>query len=644
MPNRLIHSTSPYLQQHAHNPVNWFPWGQEALAKARQEDKLILVSIGYAACHWCHVMERESFTDPAVAALLDQDYVSIKVDREERPDLDAHFMEILTAMTGSGGWPLHVITTPELQPIHGGTYFLPEPGWGRPSFKQVLTIICHHWRHKRSELLQETHKLQGWLDTHRSTIPRGQVGRVDPVREALSFWSQRFDARHGGFGEQPKFPQPTILSFFLREAAKSRDLSLAQSVLTTLDRMASGGIRDLLGGAFHRYATDRAWQVPHFEIMLYDNALLARVYLEAWQLTGQERHAWVARGILDDLLDRFLLSDGAFLSSLDADSDGEEGLFYTWTGAEIRALLGEERGEAFNGAFVDESEGVVEGRAVLRHLGNPEELSERCLGFAEELALLARQRAGRPSPCKDDKVVVSWNALTVSILAKAGAAWGESRYLDAARRALGAIDTGELHHSRRGERIGEGVFLDDYACLIQAQLDLYEAGFDIELLRRAEVLAREMVQRFQPGRDLPLQLTPLDRPGEIPARTEWHDGVTPAGNSVAWLVLRRLGGLCGGEWARIAQGVTTAMEGCLQQAAPMITEGLGVLDFAAPTACEIVCTGEPDAVLLREIRRRLLPGLVIRREEGEGRGIQVCREGCCHPPVTTLEVLMRLLS
>ncbi|MBF0164429.1 MAG: thioredoxin domain-containing protein [Magnetococcales bacterium] len=654
-PNRLIHATSPYLLQHAHNPVDWFPWGEEALHKARDEGKLILISIGYAACHWCHVMERESFTDDEVAALLAADYVCIKVDREERPDLDAHFMEILTTMTGSGGWPLHVITTPELLPLHGGTYFPPEPGWGRPSFKQLITLIATQWQERRPALLKDAHELRDWLQARMPGLPKPGGGGLDhrlgtdPALVAMRFWSERLDAEWGGFGEQPKFPQPTILSHFLRQGAHGADPAMIQPVLDTLDRMAAGGIRDQLGGAFHRYATDRAWQVPHFEIMLYDNALLARVYLEAWQLTGQMRHARVARGILDDLLNRFRLPDGAFISSLDADSAGEEGLYYTWTPEEVVAVLGEERGGAFIERFLpDTPEALVDGRVVVNFLGASHTLWESLDGQAGELAALARERAMRPEPARDDKVLVSWNALTISALAKVGAALEVPGYLEAARLALDAINRDPLVHSRRGERVGEGVFLDDYACLIQALLDGHEAWFDPALLQRAETLAREMLQRFQPASGAPLQLTPIDARSGIPPRVEWHDGVIPSGLSVAMNVLHRLAARNPeGELASETRRIWAGLAGCWRQGAPMVTEMLWSLAFIGQGSCEVVISGQGDQelALSREIRRRLLPGLVLRRETGEGvLSVRVCQKGTCHQPVATVEELRRLLE
>ncbi|GAB0058571.1 hypothetical protein SIID45300_02922 [Candidatus Magnetaquicoccaceae bacterium FCR-1] len=660
-PNRLIHATSPYLLQHAHNPVDWYPWGDEALHKARQEGKLILISIGYAACHWCHVMERESFTDHEVASLLAADYVCIKVDREERPDLDAHFMEILTTMTGSGGWPLHVIATPELLPLHGGTYFPPEPGWGRPSFKQLITLIATQWRERRQALLKDARELRDWLQSRLPGLPKPGGGGwnlrpgTDPALAAMLFWTERLDPEWGGFGEQPKFPQPTILSHFLRQGARGADQALIQPVLDTLDRMAAGGIRDQLGGAFHRYATDRAWQVPHFEIMLYDNALLARIYLEAWQLTGQVRHARVARAILDDLLNRFRLPDGTFISSLDADSAGEEGLYYTWTQDEVIALLGKARGTAFIERFLpDTPEAVVDGRVVVNFLGEPHALWESLDGRAGELAALARERAMRPEPARDDKVLVSWNALMVSALAKVGAALEVPAYLEAARLALGVMLNREpLHHSWRGDRVASGVFLDDYAFLIQALLDGYEAWFDPLLLRRAETLAMEMLRRFQPVSGAPLQLTPIDMASGIPSRVEWHDGVIPSGLSVAMNVLHRLAARDpGGELARETRCIWTGLEGCWRQGAPMVTEMLWSLEFSGQALCEVVISGqgEQELALLREIRRRLMPGLVLSRQVGEGEGergvlsVRVCRNGACHPSVATVEGLRGLLE
>ncbi|MBF0099261.1 MAG: thioredoxin domain-containing protein, partial [Magnetococcales bacterium] len=526
--------------------------------------------------------------------------------------------------------------------IHGGTYDPPKPGWGRPSFKQLLSSIAKKKKKNRSGLLKDIDTMQAWLLDHAQAMPPvlDQPVQNDPAQTALEFWLQRCDPENGGFGDQPKFPQPTILSHILRQAAKRKNIELAQPILFNLDRMAVGGIRDQLGGAFHRYSTDRAWQVPHFEIMLHDNALLARVYLEAWQLTGLERYAWVVRGILDDLLERFCLPDGAFMSSLDADSEGEEGRYYTWTRAEVMAVLGQKQGEAFATEFVDDIEAVVDGRGVVRFLGKPEDLVARCQAFSVEMAQLVQARTRRLAPAKDDKILVSWNALMLSALAKAGAALQVPGYLQAAQVALKAIDRGEMYHSRRGEQIGEGVFLDDYAFLIQALLDCYEAWFDSGLLQRAEQLAKEMMQRFRSANQ-PLQLTPLDRQAEIPARIEWNDGVIPSGNSVAWIVLNRLAVMLRSDfWEQEALNLRFALEGCLQQAAPMVTELLWGLEFLPDSACHITGSGSKMPEMLQAIRSRLIPGLVLSHKEGEATSVQVCKKQFCHPPATTAEILL----
>ncbi len=666
--NRLIHETSPYLLQHAHNPVDWYPWGTEALTKAKDENKLILLSIGYAACHWCHVMEKESYEDPSVAAILNPNYVSIKIDREERPDLDAHFMEILTTMTGSGGWPLHLIVTPDLKPLYGGTYFPPNADQGRLSFKEVLTSLNTQWREQHDETIKNVQKLQAWLDQNKSVIPTGGGGRgEDPVKKAVRFWSMRADSRYGGFGDQPKFPHPLELSLFLRQAATTGDQALAKPALLALDRMAAGGIRDQLAGAFHRYATDQQWQIPHFEIMLYDNALLARVYLEAFQLTSQRRYAWVVQAILDDLLTRFRLTDGCFLSSLDADSDGEEGLFYTWSESEIIGVLGGESGKRFMTTFLDPTADLVAGRSVLSLQGSAEALMARHGDFSAEIAKLLQSRGTRPHPAKDDKVLTSWNGLMVSALAQSGAVLGIPHYVSVAKLCLNQLLTTPVHHSRRGQQVGEMVFLDDYAFLIQAMLDLYEVEFDVTLLIRAKKLAVEMVKRFQSAAGQPLQLTPLDRNLELPHRIELSDGVTPAGNSVAMIVLRRLAHLSKDvELEAESQNILTGLGQAISEQAAMVVELLHALDYSPETVMEIVIIQSEDRretdALLQVVRQQLLPGRVLvvvdpkqtppadwsllaARPLLEGHATAyVCKNQVCRAPVATPKALSDLLA
>ena len=622
--NRLRDATSPYLLQHAQNPVDWYPWGTEALERAKKEQKLIFLSIGYAACHWCHVMERESFTDPKTAALLNAHYISIKVDREERPDLDGHFMEILTTFTESGGWPLNMILTPTLQPVYGGTYFPPTPAHGKPGFRSMLVFLHNEWQEDRAMVLERS-KQFGILPNVDLPLPtdQSQEQPKDPATEAALFWRERFDKTHGGIGEGVKFPQPAILSLLLRQSVNAQRFALADPALKTLDHMAAGGVRDQLGGAFHRYAVDRRWQIPHFEIMLYDNALLARVYLEAFQLTGQAHYALIVREILDDLLARFREPGGCFISSLDADSEGEEGLFYTWTEEEIVAVLGRAQATPFMELFFDPLEGLVAGRSVLRFMEDTHTLPKVRADLRKTRRALLTARDRRPPPARDDKILTSWNALTLSALARAGAVLGEEKYIQAAQECLedltrhsGGEAAHQLRHSRRGNRLSPQVFLDDYAFLTQALLDLYETTFDLRLLQKARTLANVMLDRFQPASGQPFQLTPRAQTSAIPVRTVLEDGVTPAGNSVALVSLQRLARLSeDARFKKEAGSIRQQLAVRLQKQWATSPELLHAWDYEPDRMLEVIVVGQrhhPETQsLLQEVRRRLIPGLVL---------------------------------
>ena len=620
--NRLLHQTSPYLLQHAHNPVDWFPWGEKALEKARREGKLLFISIGYAACHWCHVMERESFADEKTAARLNARFVAIKVDREERPDIDAYFMAVVQAMTGSGGWPLTVIATPDLKPVFGGVYLPPEPRHGRPSLTQVLTLTDQAWTERREEVKSTGARLeralQSRLEALQAAAPQAAAGE-DPRPRLKRLWLERYDDRHGGFGNQPKFPQSTVLSFLLRRGAAGSRQAL-EAALHTLDAMAAGGVRDQAGGTFHRYAVDRRWRLPHFEIMLYDNALLANAYLEAYLLAGQERRARTVREILDDLLDRFRLDGGCFASSLDADSGGMEGGYYTWTEEEVIAVLGEARGRVFIEAFLDPFEDAGAGRAVLRHQGSVAEAEAARTAFGPELRRLAEARRSRPAPARDDKALTSWNGLMITALARAGAALDEPRFLAAARSCADALSReveagGRLSHSRRAGRASPDSFLDDYAFLLQGVIDLFEASGDAALLRRAEVLADSMLRLFLQEAGGPLQLTPVARKSRLPPRTELEDGATPSGNAVAASSLRRLTMLTG------LDRFEEAAADILQGAGPFLSRRSAMTgmarawDLASPEGQEAVIVsraGDPvAAAMLSRLRRQPRPGMTL---------------------------------
>lgn len=674
--NHLGQETSPYLLQHADNPVHWFAWGPTALAKAKKENRLILISIGYSSCHWCHVMERESFSNEATAAILNAHFIAIKVDREERPDIDAHFMEILVTMTGSGGWPLNLVLTPDLKPIYGGTYFPPESRNGLPSFNEVLSDLAGQWDDHAAKMSAESERLGHWLDKKiksNSDAP-AKPSQDDPLVTAVRFWQERFDPKFGGLGTAPKFPQPPVLSMLLRWSThpKSGDGGL-EHVRFTLDHMAAGGIRDQVGGGFHRYSVDRRWQIPHFEIMLSDNALLARVYLEAFQRTGVVRYQQVAASILDDMLDRFITSDGCFISALDADTAGEEGRFYTWTEAELDRTLGAERAVSFKKLFFDPKEGLVDGRSVLRFLGDPVDAQAARETHADDLKKLAQERRQRPHPRKDDKILTSWNGLMISALAKAGTIMKEPRYVAAAVKAAQSLLThsivaGSLRHSRRDGRVTQEVFLEDYAFLIQGLLDLYTADFQFDHLQTAGNLAEKMLQRFQRQTGEPLKLTPADLVSPLPERLELADGAIPSGNAAALVALSRLGWMTldkkfDGEARAIRHGLLPG----LQRLGPTASELLWGWELEDRWTREVVISGKRDdaqtQALLDAVNHRLIPGLILVWVDPEAGAAPpgwpllaarplmdgkptayVCQNRLCRQPVTTAAALAKLLD
>lgn len=560
-PNRLIHEKSVYLQQHAYNPVDWHPWGDEAFELAKREGKPIFLSIGYSTCHWCHVMERESFEDEETAAYLNEHFVPIKVDREERPDVDTIYMTFVQARTGSGGWPLNVVLTPERVPFFGGTYFPPKRMGGRHSFREVLEQIVGVWTEKREEIERDADSIAEFLRAQ-NEVPTS-VGEIDAstLDQAYAMFAQRFDETWGGTVGAPKFPAPRALQLLLRHERRTGNAPALEMVVTTLDRMAEGGIHDQLGGGFARYSTDAKWLVPHFEKMLYDNAQLARVYAEAYQRTRHERFAAVTRDILDYLLRDMLLDGGAFAAAEDADSEGEEGLFYTWTPDEVRAVLGDDADAALRYYGVTER-GELDGRSVLR-IGDATALTGAALEDVRRR--LFEARVPRVRPIRDDKVLADWNGLAISAFAFAGRALDEPRYVKAASDAasfllahLDGVD-GEPGLKRRwaaGEAAIDG-HLSDYAFLAQGLLDLYESDFDprwldasLDLTRRANTIfadpATGTFYDVAAGKD-----DLLVRPREA------TDRAVPSGTAVHVKNLLRLGELT------MDEGLRAAADTCL---------------------------------------------------------------------------------
>ncbi|MBF0097547.1 MAG: thioredoxin domain-containing protein [Magnetococcales bacterium] len=670
--NALTQSSSHYLAQFIHSPIHWHPWGDEPLARAKQEQKLIFLSIGAAACQQCRLMDQESFRDPATVDLLNDHFISIRLDRDEHPDLDSYFRLILGAMTGKSAWPLQMILTPDLQPIYGGSYFPLQAAPEQPTLKTLLGTLHVEWQQDRKTLLARLTKLSTWISEQlhpaQTTDPTDQT---DPRRTAANFWRGRFDPQWGGIkGHEQQTPQPLLISLLLRQAATHRQPGDALPALLTLEQMASGGIRDQLAGAFFRLAWDPHWQVPIFDILLPDNALLARSYLEAFQLTGRRDYAQVAQEILDDLLQRMQLSGGCFATSISDDSHAAA-LHYTWTADEIRALLGPQA-ESFLELSFDPVAGGVAGRSVLRLLAGLETM--HAPEWQENRQRLRAVRAQRPALFRDEKVITSWNALTISVLAQAGTLLQQDTYLAAARTCLTdlqrAFPTAEsVRHSRWGNRHSTTVFLDDYAFLAQALLDLYAADFSPSLLEQAEALLQEMVKQFQSLQEPSLlTLTPNTPHAPLPARTLWEDGPYPSGLSVALVTLQRIALLQqGGHWEKWLNMRRPQLHGWLGQHPHAAPELLRLWDYLPESAIEVVIVGErnqPETQsFIKEVRQRLLPGLVLVQLEPEQKAAPagwpllnvrpmlngkptayVCRQQVCRMPVNRLSDLVRELD
>ncbi len=628
--NRLAGETSPYLLQHAQNPVDWFPWGNEALAKAAGEDKPIFLSIGYSACHWCHVMERESFEDEATAALMNERFVSIKVDREERPDLDGIYMDAVQAMTGQGGWPLSAFLTPSGAPFYAGTYFPPESRHGMPAFRDVLSAIAEAWQDRREVVVG-----QGATIAHVIERAAGTAAGEATLDEALADTAattlrRTFDPSWGGFGAAPKFPQPMTLEFLLRRAVRG-SLGALEMVTTSLDHMADGGIYDHVGGGFARYSTDERWHVPHFEKMLYDNALLLQLYTRAWQVTGRDRYRVVATETADFLLRDMQHPDGGFFSSQDADSEGVEGKFFSWSWDELTDLVGEPVARAFgaspHGNWSGDGHGATN---VLWRPRSNDDLAAEIEVDALELAVsvndaratLFKAREARVHPATDDKVLAAWNGMAIGALAEAGRVLGGSRYIASATGAAAFVfenlrdDNGRLLRSWRDGAAGTGGFLDDHALLASACLTLYETTFDLIWFERASELVSDMRRLFsdpaggffQTGSDAE---TLLVRPKEL------YDNATPSGSSTAADVLLRLASFTGdAELERDAVSALRLVSDGLGRAPGAFGHALCALDRLLGPHRQVAIVGGSDdddtrALADETLVRRFRPNVVL---------------------------------
>ncbi len=633
--HRLAKESSPYLLQHAGNPVDWYPWGEEAFAKAKREEKPIFLSIGYSTCHWCHVMERESFENEDVAAYLKEHFVSIKVDREERPDVDNVYMAAVQSMTGSGGWPLTVFLTPEREPFYGGTYFPPEDRFGRPGFLSLLHSIVDTWKNRREGLVETAGKIAEHVRSRNASAPAAELSEVT-LAKGYSYFSSRFDATNGGFETAPKFPRTHSLTFLLRHHARSGEEKALSMVIKTLTMMHRGGIYDHLGGGFHRYSTDPIWLVPHFEKMLYDQALISRAYVEGFQVTGNEHYAAVARDIFRYVLRDMTDEVGGFYSAEDADSEGVEGKFNVWSCDEVMGVLGDEDGALFaevydvtkDGNYREESTGEITRRNILNlkkplsevaaERGVSEEALEAQLAPLREKLFVVRER--RIHPLKDDKILTDWNGLMISSLAYAGAALSEPAYTAAATRAADFIEEkmfvdGRLLHRYHGGHAAIPAFLDDYAFLIYGLLDLYEATFDTRHLAFAGTLASRMIEEFWDEERGGFLFSGAGNEALVAKTRDIYDGAIPSGNSAAMLGLLRLGKLTGGgEFEKRGLDTLHAFSGEIEQAPMGFPFALMALDFAVGPTKEIVLSAPEKSEelegMIREIFTRYLPSSV----------------------------------
>ncbi len=677
--NRLVHESSPYLRQHAHNPVDWYPWGSEAFERARREHKPVLLSIGYSACHWCHVMERESFENDAIAALMNAHFVNVKVDREERPDVDHIYMNAVQLLTGHGGWPMTVFLTPDGKPFYGGTYFPPEDRHGLPGFPRLLTAIAQAWAERPDDVersVSDLHQRLRELEAHRAgaTVPGAET-----VRDAAEQLARAYDAQYGGIGTAPKFPNPAVFDLFLRVGARSGEGRFTDMTLHTLRRMGDGGIYDQLGGGFHRYSVDQRWLVPHFEKMLYDNAQLVPLYLAAWQQSGDAVFARIARETLDYVLRELRDPAGGFWSTQDADSEGEEGRFFVWDEHEVLALLGPELGPLACRYWDVTAAGNFEGRTILHvtrsveqlapQLGRDPEQTRRDLERARAILFAARER--RVKPGLDRKVLTAWNGLMISACARAAEALDEPRYRQAALDAVAFIER-EL---QRGDRLlstwTDGVaklngYLDDYVFVAAALVDVFEAVQDRRYLDRAVRLMDSALAHFWDAEAGGFFFTSDDHEALIVRSKPGFDGSIPSGNSVAALTLLRLADhLDRDDYRERAETILRLFAEPMRAQPFGFAHLLAAVDYYSDGARQIAVVGDPAAAdtadLLARIRRTYVPNrqlllldphdptprpaLLAGKEARDGLPtVYVCHRRTCSPPATDWQDIAPLLA
>lgn len=685
--NHLKNEKSPYLLQHADNPVDWYPWGDEAFEKAKKENRPIFLSIGYSTCHWCHVMARESFQDPEIGQLMNQVFVSVKVDREERPDIDSVYMTACQMITGTGGWPLTIIMTPDLKPFFAGTYFPKESGGRGAGLRDLILNINDLWNDQKHELLESAEELTLSLQ-QLSKFKSGQELEDNILESAYKSLSNNFDYEYGGFGDYQKFPTPHHLLFLLRHWKRKDDVNALTMVEKTLDAMVQGGIYDNVGFGFHRYSVDQQWILPHFEKMLYDQALLVIVYTEAYQATGKKRYMEAAQEVLEYLLRDMRSSEGGFYSAEDADSEGEEGKYYLWTADEIIKILGQEDGELFNqiynvsadGNFKEESTGHQTGKNVLYQSKSWEELSSELQKTPEELwwkmesarEKLFKARQKRIRPHKDDKILTDWNGLIIAALATAGRVYKRKDYVLAARETLNfilnnlKINDQLMHRWREGEA-AVNANLDDYAYLVWGLLELYQTTFLPEYLQMAQEYNKKLMDHFWDPEQGGYYFTADFIPQVLVRQKEAYDTALPSGNSVQMLNLERLYLLTGNdEYRNTSIAMEKYFSAIIKRSPPAFTMFLSAIAFKIGPSFNIVVAGSKNkddtSLMLKTLQEQYLPNCVMVFNSGDNHlnelienmedknmvndqvTAYVCGDGACYPPVNSLEELLNIIK
>ena len=671
--NKLIDETSPYLLQHAHNPVDWYPWGDEAFEKARAEDKPVLVSIGYSACHWCHVMEHESFEDEATARVMNEHFVNIKVDMEERPDVDQIYMTFVQLTTGRGGWPMNVFITPDKLPFFGGTYFPPEQRYGMPSWQQILMSIAEAWRERRDELMHSANEILGELRRVGITEFSSAALDTDQLDMAFQSFVRSFDKTNGGFGGAPKFPPSMSLEFLLRYWKRTGNTEALDMAVFTARKMAEGGIYDQIGGGFHRYAVDAIWLVPHFEKMLYDNAQLIEIYVHLYQITEDELFKNVAIETLEYVRREMLDPSGGFYSSQDADSEGVEGKFFVWTPEEIVEILGTDHAQIFNFYYDVSEEGNFEEKNIL-HVSYTHEAAARALKIdASELISILETgrnkifaaREKRIKPFRDEKVLTAWNGLMLAAVAKAAAVFGDEDYLDIAKRNADFLlenlqRDGRLLRTWKDGRAKLNAYLEDYSNLADGLIELYQASGNLRYLAEARRLAELMITEFWDEETGGFFFTSGDHEELIVRNKDFYDNATPSGNSAAADVLLRLAKFYGDEkYERFASATLRLAAAQIRRHPQGFGRALAAIEFHLARVKEVAVIGDPGNELERTVSNIYLPNAVVSiaseptselpllegRTRVDGKATAyVCEDFVCQRPVTTPDELRSALN